>query len=90
MIEEVLCPEIVRRIEKEEAIDELTELANKFKKLYTKYTQIYKKEFLKSKDYDDSNLEDLKSKIKRKWGKFLEEDFKNIINKMTFPTISDQ
>jgi len=60
------------------------------KKLYSKYTQIYKREFLLSKDYDDPNLEDLKDKIKRKWGNFIKDDFIRIINKMTFPIKSNE
>jgi len=59
-------------------------------KLYQKFTQIYKREYLKSKDYDDSNMDDLKSKINRRWKKFLEEDFKEIMGKMIFPELSSE
>jgi hypothetical protein len=54
------------------------------KKLYDKFTQIYKKDYLKSKDYEDINWEDLKEKLRKKWEAFLKNDFIRLTEKISF------
>ena len=54
------------------------------KKLYSKWTQIYKNAFLKQKAYEDSDFETLSERIKIKWNEFIEHDFKEIISKISW------
>ncbi len=66
------------------ALDNSKVFKGMLNKLYPKWTQIYKKELLKQKAYEDSDIETLSKQIKTKWNEFLEHDFKEIVSRISW------
>ncbi len=48
-------------------------------KIGSSYTQLYRKEFLKAKDYEDADFDTLQEKIETAWQKFLTDDLPAIL-----------
>lgn len=52
------------------------------KKLGARQTQLYTKQFLNPKDYEDADLDTLSEKIEVEWQKFLDKDLPAILKKL--------
>jgi len=61
------------------------------KRLYSKWTMIYKRSFLRRTDYEDPDFEILTEKIRKEWAKFLADDLpalRNIISGIEWPPVN--
>ncbi len=60
------------------------------KRLYSKWTMIYKRPFLRRTDYEDLDFDALAKKIRKEWAKFLAHDLpaiRKIINEIEWPPV---
>jgi len=52
------------------------------KTLGAKWNQIFAREFLRSKDYENASMEELEPKIRKKWDVFMETDLPKIVQEL--------
>ncbi len=83
-------PDVIRRKLHETALQHPKVFRGAGKRLYSKWTMIYKRPFLRRADYEDPDFETLTEKIRKEWAKFLADDLpaiRNIINGIEWPPV---
>jgi hypothetical protein len=85
-------PQPVRQAIYEQAAENPRVFRGMLKRLYTKWTQLYRKQFLVERDYEDADLETLMEKVQNQWSRFLSEDLpaiRHAIMEMEWPELPD-
>ena len=83
-------PDALRQTLHETALRHPKVFRGALKRLYSKWTMIYKRPFLRRADYKDPDSDALTEKIRKEWAKFLADDLpaiRNIINGIEWPPV---
>jgi len=84
-------PDVIRQKLHEIALQHPKIFRGALKRLYSKWTMIYKRPFLRRPDYDNPDFDALTEKIRKEWAKFLANDLpaiRNVIRAIEWPPMT--